>query len=76
MARKGYAMGDVIQLDRYRKERARIARSGKAAENRARYGRSKQEKEAARRRQERDAMRLDAKLLEDKTDREGGPTQG
>lgn len=69
-------MGDVIRLDGYRKKRARLARKNAAAENRARHGRSKQEKEAARRRQEREATRLDARLLEDKTDREGGPTQG
>ena len=69
-------MGDVIQLDRYRKKRTRLARKNGAAENRARHGRSKQEKEAARLQKEREATRLDAKLLEDKTDRGGGPKQG
>lgn len=68
-------MGDVIQLDRYRKKRTRLARKNEAAENRARHGRSKQEKDAARLQREREATRLDAKLLEDKTDRGVGPKQ-
>ena len=68
-------MGDVIQLNQYRKKRTRLARKSEAAENRARHGRGKQDREAARRQKERDALRLDARLLEDKTDREGGPKQ-
>ena len=69
-------MGDVIQLNRYRKKRTRLDRKREAAENRARHGRGKQEKEAALRQREREAVRLDARLLEDKTDRESGPNQG
>ena len=72
---EGRAMGDVIQLNRHRKKRARLARARAAAENRARQGRGKQETEAARRQRERDAMRLDARRLEDGTDRESGPKQ-
>ena len=66
-------MGDVIQLNQYRKKRSRLARGKDAAENRARHGRTKQAKEAERRTREREALGLDAKLIEDKTDREGGP---
>ncbi len=72
----GCPMGDVIQLNRYRKKRTRLARSQEAAENRARHGRSKPAKDSARREQERERLTLDAKLLEDKSDREGGPKQG
>ena len=69
-------MGDVIQLNQYRKKRTRLARSRDAAANRARHGRGKEERDAARREREREALGLDAKLLEDKTDRGGGPKPG
>ena len=69
-------MGDVIQLNQYRKKRTRLARSRDAAENRVRHGRGKKEREAARREQERETLGLDAKLLEDKSDRGGGPESG
>ena len=69
-------MGDVINLNRYRKKQARLARTRQSAANRAKRGLGKREKEAARREREQEARRLDARLLEDKSDREGGPKQG
>ena len=69
-------MGDVINLNRFRKKQARLARTRQAAANRAKRGLGKREKEAARREREQEARRLDARLLEDKSDREGGPKQG
>jgi hypothetical protein len=41
-------MADIINLNQARKERARAAKSAKAEENRARFGRTKAEKAADR----------------------------
>jgi hypothetical protein len=40
----GQVMGDVVNLNQFRKQRARAASAKKAGENRARYGRTKDEK--------------------------------
>lgn len=69
-------MGEVINLNQYRKQRARLVREQVAAANRARTGRTKQAKDTARRERDRDASRLDSKLLEDKSDREEAPENG
>ncbi|RMF12478.1 MAG: DUF4169 family protein [Alphaproteobacteria bacterium] len=37
-------MGQIINLNRFRKERQRAEQKGKAAENRVRHGRSKAER--------------------------------
>jgi len=68
-------MGDVIYLNEMRKKRAEAAKQSTAAANRARHGRTKHVKEAARREKQRDAATLDAKLLEDKSGAEGEPEQ-
>ncbi len=60
-------MGDVIYLNEMRKKRAKDAKRNAAAVNRARHGRTKQAKEAARREKDREGAVLNAKLLEDKT---------
>lgn len=57
-------MGDVIYLDRYRKAKARAEKEQKADWNRARHGRTKAEKQAARRDQQRQSDELTGKLLE------------
>lgn len=57
-------MGDVIYLDRYRKAKARAEKEQKADWNRARHGRTKAEKQTARRDQKRQADELAGKVLE------------
>lgn len=57
-------MGDVVNLNRFRKDKARKERSAEAERNRARFGRTKEEvrrqgAEAERRARELDAKRLD-----------------
>lgn len=54
-------MGDVVNLNRYRKLRDRAERDVKAAENRVRFGRSKADTERSRAEQERAARDLDGK---------------
>ena len=66
-------MGDVIYLNEVRKRRAKPVKQGTAAANRARHGRTKQAKEAARHERDREAAALDAKLLEDKSSRKRKP---
>ncbi|MDD9943239.1 MAG: DUF4169 family protein [Myxococcales bacterium] len=50
-------MGEVINLNKYRKYRARVAAESTAAENRRKHGRSKADKEAERARADK-AMRM------------------
>lgn len=66
-------MGDVIYLNEVRKTRAKAAKQKAAVLNRARHGRTKQTKDAARRKQDRETAALDAKLLEDKSGAKGEP---
>jgi hypothetical protein len=54
-------MADIVNLNRFRKQRARRDATTAAAENRVRHGRSKQERERTRR----DHLKA-AKDLEDK----------
>jgi hypothetical protein len=57
-------MGDVIYLDRYRKAKARADKEQKADWNRARHGRTKAEKQTARREQKRQSDELTGKVLD------------
>lgn len=57
-------MGDVINLNRYRKARARAEKERQAASNRVRHGRTRGEKATTRREQERTAAELDGKRIE------------
>jgi Domain of unknown function (DUF4169) len=57
-------MADVVNLNQYRKQRARRDGQKRAAENRNRFGRSKQEQEKARREAEKAAKDLDNKRLD------------
>lgn len=56
-------MGDVISLNRYRKERERQAKLARAAANRLRFGRTKTEKQADRAETNWQETRLDQKRL-------------
>jgi len=58
-------MGDIVNLNRYRKAQARAEREKQAAENRVRFGRPKAETTAQRREQERTQRDLDGKKHED-----------
>ena len=57
-------MADVINLSRYRKQRARNAARKAAAENRLRFGRGNNELAKARHEAEKAAKDLDDKRLE------------
>ncbi len=58
-------MGEIINLNRYRKLREQRQRELEAGVNRARTGRSKAEKQAGRASKERERRELDAKKLEE-----------
>ena len=57
-------MGDVVNLNRFRKDRARDADTARAAENRLRFGRRKDEREKTRRESEKTEKDLDDKRLD------------
>jgi len=57
-------MADVINLNRYRKQRTRNADRKTAAENRLRFGRTKSDLAKGRRDAEKAAKNLDDKRLE------------
>ena len=58
-------MADVINLNRYRKAKARALKEEQAAAKRARSGRTRVEKKAVQREQDRQAAELDGKQLAD-----------
>jgi hypothetical protein len=57
-------MASVVNLNRFRKEKARAAKEQRAAENRALYGRNKKERQAETAEQRRADRDLDAKKLD------------
>lgn len=57
-------MSEVVNLNQYRKQRARRDGQKRATENRGRFGRSKQEQEKSRREAEKAAKDLDNKRLD------------
>ncbi len=57
-------MGDVVSLSRYRKNRERRILEAKAAENRARYGRTQDERRRDEIEKERRQTDLDNKKLD------------
>ena len=57
-------MGDVINLTRYRKARAKLNRERRSAENRVRFGRGKRDRDEARYAGERCDRELDGKRLD------------
>lgn len=58
-------MGDVVNLNRFRKTRDRAERAKDAEANRIRFGRTKAEKERDRQEAERRTQVLDGKKLDD-----------
>lgn len=56
-------MGDVINLNRYRKARARAEKERLAAESRVRHGQSRAEKQVLRREDDRRAAELEGKRM-------------
>ena len=56
-------MADIINLNQYRKARARAEKERLAQESRVRHGQTRTTKDAARREQERELLALDGKLL-------------
>lgn len=58
-------MGEIVNLNRYRKTQARTQREKEAAENRVRFGRPKAETAVQRKERERAARDLDAKKRDD-----------
>lgn len=57
-------MGSVVNLNRFRKAKAREEEQRRAAENRALFGRSKRDREAGAKEQHRGDRDLDGKKLD------------
>ena len=57
-------MGEPVNLNRFRKQKARAAKKAHADENAARFGRSKAEKDLDRARSEKARRELDGKKRE------------
>jgi hypothetical protein len=58
-------MGEIVNLNRYRKAQARTERERQAEENRVRFGRPKAETQARRQEEERNRRDLDGKKRDD-----------
>ncbi len=63
-AYRALVMGDVINLNHYRKRRERLRSESDAVANRTRTGRKKIERDSARRDSERHRQELDGKLID------------
>jgi len=57
-------MGEIVNLNRVRKSKARAEKDAKAEANRITFGLPKAEKQAARRERERQTQDLDGKKLD------------
>lgn len=66
-------MGDVVNLNRFRKSRDRQERARTAEENRTKFGRNKQDRTRLKIESSRDATDHEGKLLEDKSRPEKDP---
>jgi hypothetical protein len=69
-------MGEVVNLNQYRKQRDRSERKKTAAANRARFGRGKDELARTEKERAREDADLDGKLLHDRTDSDDAPEAG
>jgi hypothetical protein len=58
-------MAEIVNLRRARKDKARVAKDARAAENRTRFGRTKAEKRATEAERGRTETALDGKKLGD-----------
>ncbi|CCG40195.1 conserved hypothetical protein [Magnetospirillum molischianum DSM 120] len=64
---QGKTMGEIVNLNRVRKSKARAEKETKAEANRVKFGLSKAEKQAVRRERERQTEDLDGKKLDTPT---------
>lgn len=69
-------MGDVVNLNRFRKARERRDAEAKAAANRAAFGRAKDEKQSTQQLLERSRREHELKYLEDKSRNDEPPKAG
>ena len=70
-------MGDVVNLNQFRKKRERTAKAQKRAANRARSGRTKGERQVTQAEASRGDMALDGKRIDhDGDEPEGGGERG
>ncbi len=69
-------MGDVINLNQYRKRRERSKSQRRAAENRARKGRTREETARRRHEAEQAGANLDSKRLSEPSPPEDTPSTG
>jgi len=69
-------MGDVINLNQYRKRRERSKSQTRAAENRARHGRTKEETARERHEAGQASAKLDNKQLSEPSPPEDTPSTG
>ena len=58
-------MGDIVNLNKYRKRQQRVEQTRQAAENRVRFGRNKSERANNQAQQDRRAKDIDGKRLDD-----------
>lgn len=58
-------MGDIVNLNRFRKQQERRRKDSEAAENRVRFGRTKAERDRIRDEEERRSRDLDGKKRDD-----------
>lgn len=66
-------MGEVVNLNQYRKQRDRLQRKKTAAANRVRFGRTKDEIARTEKDKAREKSDLDGKALRDNTDPDNTP---
>lgn len=60
-------MTDIVNLNQFRKKKARAEKAARAENNRITFGRTKAEKQAAKAEQDKQAKTLDKKRLEGNT---------
>jgi uncharacterized protein DUF4169 len=60
----GDLMGELVNLNKYRKQRERQTAAKRAAENRVKFGRDKADRTRVRADKERETRNLDDKLLD------------
>lgn len=69
-------MGDIVNLNQYRKQRERLERKKSAAANRAKFGRRKEEATEEKQERKRKRTELDRKLLDGRADPGDKPEAG
>lgn len=63
-AKGRFTMGDIVNLNKYRKQRRRLEAARQASENRAQFGRDKAERATTQADRERQAKTLDGQRLD------------